>query len=380
MHAPQRPADGTDGPPERLTLRAIAVALIVVALWGLATVVADRYRTRKTLRAEQAAFLGRHELTSGHPDLAVRHFRDAVALEPETIEYRLDLTGALLALNQADEATNYLRDVLRRDPVNGAANLSLARIHDRLGNVDEAETAFYRAIYGRWSTGEEVARRQARLELIDFLTRTAEAGRIRAELVQLAAAFPGDLPLQLRAGRSLLDMGAFRQAADVLGAAAERFADPGAAFGLLAEARLLLHDYNGALEAARQAIRVDPKDDDSVRRREVASTAIAMDPTQPRLPARVRVSRIQTLLTRLLPTFSTCPPTESDGQGALQLRQDIEAWIDSPRAAQLEQADAGLDLLEAAARNLTTACPQDAAGDDRALRLILSQLSRVPAA
>jgi predicted Zn-dependent protease len=356
----------------------VTIAVIVIALWSIATVIADRYRSQKVQRAANAAVLGRSELESGRADEAVHLFREAVALEPGLIQYRLDLAGALLEVNQTDEATNYLREVLRQDPVNGPANLSVARIHDALGDVGEAETAFYRALYGRWAADEEEERRRARLELVEFLNRTASRDRVPPELAQIAAAFPGDLLLQLRAGRTLLDLGFPEQAALILNGAVTRFAEPGDAFALLAEAHLARGDFGGAVEAARQALRIDPADKSAAVHRDLASAAAAMDPTQLRLSVRERTSRTQRLLGRIRALLETCHSTSPGGNDDAQLTRDIDAWLSSTRAEQVDQLEAGLALLQSAAGRVTGTCAAASKGDE-ALALVIRRISNVPA-
>jgi tetratricopeptide (TPR) repeat protein len=364
------------GLADRPVVRAVTIALTVIALWSIATVIADRYRSQKVQRAARAAVLGRSELESGRADEAVRLFREAVALEPGFIQYRLDLAGALLQVNQTDEATNYLREVLRQDPVNGPANLSLARIHDAVGSVGEAEPAFYRALYGRWAADEEEARRRARLELVEFLTRTASRDRVPPELAQIAAAFPGDLLLQLRTGRTLLDLGFPEQAALILNGAVTRFAEPGDAFALLAEAHLARGDFGGAAEAARQALRIDPTDKSAAVHRDLASAAAAMDPTQLRLSVRERTSRTQRLLGHIRALLETCQSTSLGGNDDAQLSRDIDVWLSSTRAQQVEQLETGLALLESAAGRVTGTCA--ASKGDEALALVIRRISNVP--
>ncbi len=351
--------------------RAIAVVAAVVVLWSLSTVLAGEYHTRKAGRALRAAELGRAELSNRAADSAIGHFRNAVALDPDRIPYRLDLAKALLAVGQTGEATSYLRDVLNKDPVNGGANLALARIHDALGDEQNAETAFYRAIYGRWAPEEQQTRLEARLELIGFLRRTADRDRVRAELSQLAVAFPGDLALQMLAGRSLLEMGFPDEAAYAFRAASTRLADPGGTLAGLAEAELIRGDYASALAAARLAVQRDPVDLESASRRDLATTLLAMDPTQPRLSVRERTRRTAMLLARLRPLLEAC----QDAGGladAKSLQESIVAWLDAPRAGQVERIDEGLAKLEAAAQVLTTC--QDRRSDE-ALELLVQRIA-----
>lgn len=60
--------------------------------------------------------------------------------------------------------------------------------------------------------------------------------RLRAALLELSSAFPGDRELQLQAGRDLLAAGFPDDAARQLRVIDERFADPGRAPVLLARA------------------------------------------------------------------------------------------------------------------------------------------------
>jgi len=359
---------------ERPVVRWVTIAVVVATLWSAATVVADRYRTQKGQRAVRSAVLGRSELETGRANDAVRHFREAVALEPGLVQYRLDLAEALLELNQTDEATNYLREVLREDPVNGPASLALARIHDTLGSVGEAEAAFYRALYGRWSADEEDARRRARIELVEFLTRTAGRDRLPAELVQIATAFPGDLLLQLHAGRTLLAQGFPEQAALILNGAATRFADPGDAFALLAEAHVERGDFSSAVDAAGQALRLDPTDRETAARRDLANAAAALDPTQLRLTVRERTSRTVRLLGRVQDLLDAClarPLNEED----TQLVSDIDDWLSKPSRERTEQLETGLALVETAAGRISGNC--GTAGSDEAMALVLRRIALV---
>ncbi len=123
--------------------------------------------------------------------LAVTSLREAVALEPDRPEYRLALAKALVAQGHNREAMPYVNDVLRQEPVHGEANLVLARILRDTGASTEAESAYYRAIFGRWAPAQLASRQQARLELVALYEQAGETARLRAALLELSAAFPG---------------------------------------------------------------------------------------------------------------------------------------------------------------------------------------------
>ena len=190
--------------------------------------------------------------------------------------------------------------------------------------------------------------------------KTAE--RVRSEFIQLAEAFPGDLPLQLRVGRSLLAAGDVDDAARVFRRVTERFADPGSAFADLADAALARHEYIAAFEAATRALARNPADKASAERRTLAAAVLALDPTQPRLSAGERTKRLGRLLGAARERLVAC-----DGATPASADSDVmpmlDRWLASSRGQQLEEADLGMALLGAASRRVAERCPPGTAPD-----------------
>jgi Flp pilus assembly protein TadD len=75
------------------------------------------------------AGLGQAQLGRGNDQAAVRHLRKAVALRPENLRYRVLLAGALLRVDEREEARRECEEVLRRDPENEAALRVLRSLH-----------------------------------------------------------------------------------------------------------------------------------------------------------------------------------------------------------------------------------------------------------
>jgi tetratricopeptide (TPR) repeat protein len=345
---------------ERL-VRVVGAAAAIAALWAAAAFMTGVYRAQKLARGEEAAARGRAALAEGLTADALPHIRLAVALDPGRTAYRLDLSRALAEQGNLAEATSYLSDVLRQDPVNGSANLAMARAHRRAGRDSEAEIFYYRAIYGRWPPEEQTTRVEVRLELIALLQGSADRERVRAEFTQLAAAFPGDLELQIRVGRSLLELGVADDAARVLRAASDRFAAPGPALKALAEAEFIRGDYPASLRAARRAIALDPSDADSIRRRDLAARVIAIDPTSPRLSAAERIRRLRALIDRAQARLRECAPAAVAEATTADLLDSARRTLSARR--NLEYSE-GLELLEALARAALSACAGTTAPDD----------------
>jgi predicted Zn-dependent protease len=359
------PAVRGHGPAVRLTL----VALTVAALWAAATLLADASHRQRSLQSRRAAANGLEHLARRAPDAAAEQFREAVALDPDEPAYRLNLARALLALDRVAEAEFYLRDVLAAEPVHGEANLELARLERRRQHHEAAERAYYRAIYGRWQSGQQPQRIEARLELVALFAEIGDPGRTRTALNDLAEGFPGDLTLQQHAARQLLALGFAQDAVRVLRATVGRFAEPGHATTLLAEAELARDDARAALSAARRALADRPNDPRALEVRALAERLLALDPGGPRLGTQARITRIRTLIVEARARLSACRPA-TPAPTAVAL---AEAWRKTRRGRAADRLAEGYSTLEELAALVQGACPADR-GD--AVDLLLRRIAR----
>jgi tetratricopeptide (TPR) repeat protein len=356
---------------QRPAPKTVFVAIAIALLAGVATGLVRLHRAERERRAAHEAALGAARQDAARPRDAVIHFREAVALQPSRLDYRLSLGRALIAAGQLPEAASYLRDVLQDAPVNGDANLLLARIQRANGQMADAEASYYRAIYGIWPSNEQRTRVDTRLELIALLTATADRDRVRSELAQLASAFPGDVTLQLRVGRDLLNLGYPDDAARLFRVVAGRFTESGPALAGVVEAELARGDYAAAAAAAAQAVRRDPRDRASIERRDLAMAALSLDPTQPRLTNAERVRRTETLVGLARDRLRACP---SDGSaGSPDLVPLVDAWLAKRGVLRREESGLGLALVEAIARRVNAVCPSSSS--PQPLDLVLHKLA-----
>jgi len=74
-----------------------------------------------------------------------------------------------------------------RSPGSGEVNLDLAHVSMRMGDAEQAIRYFQSAIYGSWEKDPARQRRNARLELYDYLVSQGRTGDAQAELAGLAA-------------------------------------------------------------------------------------------------------------------------------------------------------------------------------------------------
>jgi tetratricopeptide (TPR) repeat protein len=311
--------------PRRVFVAAIAVVLVM----GVVTGVAARAYHDARHRGARAQFeLGEAAVNAGRTADSLEHYRAALALDRDQPEYRRALAIALISLRRTAEAETHLEQILEFDPVDGEANLLLARINAGRGAVAETEAFYQRAIYGRWTnsasgSGESAARRlAARFELIEWLVQMGAIAPARAEQLRLQAEVP-DVPfLQLELARRMLALGQPAPAAAILRRELERRADASIAADL-AKAEMDMGNFVEARAAARRALNLDARDRQSRDRLAQINEVLALDPTQRGLPDAERFRRAQLLLKRVHQDLLTCtaiaPPGATDASAAAAL-------------------------------------------------------------
>ena len=87
-----------------------------------------------------------------------------------------------------------------REPENGLVNLELARIAVQKRQTEQALRYYHNAIYATWPEDQEGKRRDARLELLEFLLDTNARAQAESELIALAENVDSDSPEQVRLG------------------------------------------------------------------------------------------------------------------------------------------------------------------------------------
>jgi len=90
--------------------------------------------------------LGTIETDIGLVELAEKHCRDAIRIDPGYDGAYSNLGNVLFKLTRFDEAEQAYRDAIRIDPNNTAPHNNLGILHSKLKRFDEAEQAFRHAI------------------------------------------------------------------------------------------------------------------------------------------------------------------------------------------------------------------------------------------
>jgi CIC family chloride channel protein len=284
------------------------LAGVLAALVGLAVVgglLSYYYRTERAGRAQHFYELGNQFLQKDQYDEAIGQFREALSIS-HTSQYRLALAAALVKAGHPDEATIYLKDVLRSDPTNAPANLGMARAAAQAGRIDEAVGFYHHAIYGAWPGNAAAGRIQARIELIQALGKAGRRQQAQAELLSALAVMPGDLSVKKQAASLALEYGLPKEAASLFLDLTQRDAQDATAWAGLGEAEYALADYAAARDALTAALRLNPNDTAVRKRLDAAAQILALDPAGRGLRAAERFDRSRAVLAAVLDALNNC--------------------------------------------------------------------------
>src|SRR5579864_4922428 len=178
--------------PVMLAFLAVLAVVFFLMVAGLSRV----YQAQRQALGNRWFRRGVADLSAKRFDAAVTEFRSALLYSRGHYDYQLNLAEALIGLHKTGEASAYLLNLWDREPENGLVNLELARIAAQRGDTDQAVRYYHGAVYAAWPQGEEVKRRNARLELIDLLLQNKDVSDAQAELIALAANVGGELAQQ----------------------------------------------------------------------------------------------------------------------------------------------------------------------------------------
>jgi tetratricopeptide (TPR) repeat protein len=181
-----------------------------------------------------------------------------------------------------------LSNLWEREPENGQVNLELARIAAQKRQTDQALRYYHNAIYATWPGDQEVERRDARLELIEFLLNNNSKTQAQSELIALAANLDGD-PLQhARAGDLFLRTQDYEHAFAEYHLSLRSEPHNPAALAGAGWAAFELGRYSQAQRYLQAAASANPGDAQSAARLKVTEQVLRMDPFRRQISAAER--------------------------------------------------------------------------------------------
>jgi tetratricopeptide (TPR) repeat protein len=224
--------------------------VILAVLTGLAVVsflavtgLSRLFQAQQESLAVEWSTRGGEDLSAGRYERAITEFRTALEYARGDDGYQMSLAQALLGLGRTDEAYAYLINLWDRQPENGMVNLELARIAAAKNQTDGALRFYHNAIYATWPANHETERREARLELIDYLLR-----------INMRTPTQAQTQAQTQARTQ-----ARTQAESELIALEANTGDDAAQQRQLGELFLKVQDNSRALEAFRESLKIDKR-------------------------------------------------------------------------------------------------------------------------
>jgi tetratricopeptide (TPR) repeat protein len=280
--------------------------LVLLILFVITSFAVKAYRTKQRALARQWYDRGERELEAGHAEAALEDFRSALVYSPKDSPVELRLAHALGAAGHLPEARAYLLGLWERQPGNGTVNLELARLAADSGSVPEAVQYYHDAIYGQWDDNPAEHRRQAGLELAEFLLRVGEKAQAQAELIALTADLPRDPALETQVATLLLRTGEYEHAGPLFHQALRLRPNYAPALEGAGEASFGMGNYREARRYLARAKRVSALSVHSQSLLDTATLILESDPLAPRLSGVERAGRALRAFAQSMERLSGC--------------------------------------------------------------------------
>jgi tetratricopeptide (TPR) repeat protein len=245
-------------------------------------------------RAQQES-LGNRWFTRGVADLkqhqferAVSEFRTALLYSRDNYTYQLNLAEALIGLKKTNEAYAYLINLWEREPENGLVNLELARIAVQRRETEQALRYYHNAIYAIWPGDQEEERRNARLELIEYLLSINAKTQAQAELIALAENLGDDPSQHAHVGDLFVRAQDYEHALAEYRQSLKLHRHNPVALAGAGLAAFELGRYELAQRYLQAAVAADPSDVQSAERLKTTELVLKMDPYRRQISAEQR--------------------------------------------------------------------------------------------
>ncbi len=351
----------------------------IAGLWLFDSFLERMDRAETQAEARRSFREGQALAAAGRNAEAAERFRSAVAIERDNRDYQLALANALLAVGKTAGAETIANEVLLNDSTDGAANLTMARINVREGDVADAGSYYHRAIYGRWPVDPAGHQTEVRLELIDFLARPDVARQnVKQELLAELLAVEdqvSDTNTQKRLARLFLEAGSPARSAELFQAIIHKQPDSDAYAGL-GDAELELRNYRQARADFETALRLNRNDATVRKRLDLTDGVLGLDPMARGLSTAERYRRSALLLARALDGLKGCAGSTPAPEIAELIERSGKALSSRVRPSDEGDAvEANMDLaLELWKARVRTCGP--ITEPEQPLAMVLAEVSR----
>lgn len=357
-------------------LRTLTLSFVwIAALFSLDTFLARIDRNESRSHAERLYREGLEMERQQHPADAADRFREAAYTVRGNSGYQLAFARALAASRKAGQAQAVLEDLLDREPLDGPANLAMARVLLGQARTTEAISYFHRAIYGQWPGNVLERRAEVRFELLDVLSRQNANQDMLAELLPLENEASADVVTQRRIAKLFLAAGSPQRAAGVFRRILRSDPRDAEALAGLGEADFARADYRQAQANFRAALRLTSQNEQARARLSLIEEILALDPLRRGLSPAETTLRSGKLLDLVAASLRECAGDSPSPLVREGLERATGLRTRRPKAGAAE-AVSPLDLAEDLWKLRLKECPAPAGKSEEALGLVLSRVGR----
>jgi tetratricopeptide (TPR) repeat protein len=285
-----------------LALLAVLVVIFFLAVTGLSRA----YHAQRDALGDRWFTRGAADLSARKYDSAVTDFGSALLYSRDNYTYQLNLAEALIGLKRTGEAAAYLTNLWERQPEDGLVNLELARIAVQKGQTEQSLRYYHNAIYAAWPSDQEGKRRDARLELIEFLLNTGARAQAQSELIALQENLGDDPSQQERVGDLFLRAQDYEHALTAYRQSLKLERDNRASLAGAGFAAFQLGRYPLAQRYLEGAVAANPSDTRSADRLKMTEMVLGMDPFRRQLSVAQRAKIVIGAFTTAGERLKTC--------------------------------------------------------------------------
>ena len=274
--------------PVMLALLAVLVVIFFLAVTGLSRA----YHAQRDALGDRWFTRGAADLSARKYGSAVTEFRSALLYSRDNYTYQLNLAEALIGLKRTSEAAAYLTNLWERQPEDGLVNLELASIAVQKGQTEQALRYYHNAIYAAWPSDQEGKRRDARVELIEFLLNTGARAQAQSELIALQENLGDDPSQQERVGDLFLRAQDYEHALAAYRQSLKLERDNRASLAGAGFAAFQLGRYPLAQRYLEGAVAANSSDTRSTDRLKMTEMVLGMDPFRRQLSVAQRAKMV----------------------------------------------------------------------------------------
>jgi tetratricopeptide (TPR) repeat protein len=330
--------------PVMLALLAALGVIFFLAVAGLSRA----YHAQREFLGNRWFSRGVADLNARHFDRAVTEFRSALLYSRDNYDYQLSLAEALIGEKRTSEAYSYLVNLWDQQPENGLVNLELARIAAQRGQTEQAQRYYHNAIYAVWPGDQQVKRRDARLELIEYLLSINAQARAQAELIALEENLGDDPSQQKRVGDLFLRAQDYEHALAAYRLSLRSDRHNEAAMAGAGWAAFQLGRYPLAERYLQAAVAANPNDMQSADRLRTTELVLRMDPFRRQISAAERNRIAMEAFAIAGKRLSSCATPKTAAGSAVSQPSLTDSWAKMKPQISEQQLRRNPDLVEAA--------------------------------